>query len=298
MAKLLQIVKAVTFSIGGLDQPVVTNYQLGIIIFSLYISKKYDGQKLRIRKPYPDSSDFNRIIGGLQNNGVLKHFKGLSSVYSITGKNISSEDEIVCSVDPFSYISHLSAMSHHGITDRVPKIIFIASPSPKSWREFANEKMKKDLRENLLIYNENYLPKLIRVKMEKVGKKVVNRFSCLHLGAYKNIKNKRIRVSTIGRTFLDMIKRPDLCAGIYHVIEIYKEYAERYLELIIDEIDRHGSKIDTVRAGYILEELCGLKHNAFDRWLKNVQRGGSRKLDPTEEYSSNYSERWCLSINI
>ena len=298
MSKLLQIVKAVTFSVGDLDQPVVTNYQLGVMLFSLYISRIYNGQKLRIQKSYPDSSDFNRIINELQNNGVLKPFKGLSSVYSIIGKDISSEEEIVCSVDPFSYISHLSAMLHHGITDRVPKIIFISSPSPKTWRKFAHEKMEKDLKDNLLIYDHNYLPKLIRVKMEKVGKRVVNRFSSLHLGAYKNIKNKRIRVSTIGRTFLDMIKRPDLCAGVYHVIEIYKEFAERYLELIVDEIDRHGSKIDTVRAGYILEELCGLKHDAFDRWLKNVQRGGSRKLDPTAEYSSNYSERWCLSINI
>ena len=298
MSKLLPISKAVTFSLGDLGQPVITKYQLGVIIFNLYILGKYNGKKLRIRKSYPDSSDFNRIINDLKNNGVLKDFKGLSAVYSIIGKDTSSEEEIICSVDPFSYISHLSAMSYHGITDRVPKIVFISSPSPKNWKEFALERMKKDLKDNLSIYNDNYFPKLIRVNMERVGKRVVNRFSSIHLGAYKNIRNKTIRVSTIGRTFLDMIKRPDFCAGIYHVVEIYKEFAERYLELIVNEIDRHGNKIDTVRAGYILEELCGLKHDIFDRWLQNVQRGGSRRLDPTEDYSSNYSERWCLSINI
>jgi len=298
MPKLLPIPKAVTFSIGDLDQPVITKYQLGVIIFNLYFFGKYNGQKLRIRKTQPNLNDFNRIINELLNNGVLKQFRGLSTVYSIIGKDISSEEEIVCSVDPFAYISHLSAMSYHGITDRIPKIVFISSPAPKRWRTFALEKMKKDLKDNLVVYNNNLLPKLIRVKMERVGKRVVSRFSSIHLGAYKTIKKKTIRLSTIGRTFLDMIKRPDLCAGIYHVIDIYKEFSERYLDLIADDIDRHGNKIDKVRAGYILEEICGLKHDFFDRWLQYVQRGGSRKLDPTEDYNSDYSERWCLSINI
>jgi len=298
MPKLLPIPKAITFSIGGLEQPVITNYQLGVIIFNLYHLRKFNGQKLRIRKTQPDLNDFNRIIGKLLNNGVLKQIRGLSTVYSIIGKDISSEEEIVCTVDPFAYISHLSAMSYHGITDRIPKIVFISSPSPKKWREFALEKMKKDLKDNFFVYNDNFLPKLIRVNMGRVGKRVVSRFSSIHLGAFKKIKKRAIRVSTIGRTFLDMIKRPDLCAGIYHVIDIYKEFAERYLDLIVDEIDRNGNKIDIVRAGHILEEICDLKHDAFDRWTQNVERGGSRKLDPTEEYSSNYSYRWCLSINI
>jgi predicted transcriptional regulator of viral defense system len=89
-----------------------------------------------------------------------------------------------------------------------------------------------------------------------------------------------------------------MCGGIRHVIDIYRQYVERYSDLIIDEVERHGNKIDKVRAGYLLEELCGLESETIEGWQQYVQRGGSRKLDPFEEYSPKYSKRWWLSLNI
>ena len=147
-------------------------------------------------------------------------------------------------------------------------------------------------------YLESNFPRLNRININKINKVGVVRYSSDHLGAFKTIKNRKMRVSTIGRTFLDMLRRPDLCGGIYHVMDVFKEHTNNYLSLIIDEIDQHGKQIDKVRAGYILEELCKIHDERIEAWLQFVQRGGSRKLDSTEEYSSEYSERWCLSINI
>jgi predicted transcriptional regulator of viral defense system len=177
-------------------------------------------------------------------------------------------------------------------------MIFVSSPASRKWSQFAQKLMKKDLGEDFNIYRVNKLPRLQRIKFNKINKQVINRYSSVHSGAFKSIKGKSLRVSTIGRTFLDMLRRSDLCGGIHHVIEIFKEFGPQYLGLIVDEIDRHGKQIDKVRAGYILEEVCGQKNKTIDGWIKFVQRGGSRKLDPTEEYSHIYSERWCLSINI
>lgn len=95
-----------------------------------------------------------------------------------------------------------------------------------------------------------------------------------------------------------MIRRPDLCGGIRHVIEVYKGHASTYLTLITAEIDAHGAPIDKIRAGYILEEMCSLSDPVVAGWQRYVQRGGSRKLDAASEYSPHYSARWCLSINI
>jgi predicted transcriptional regulator of viral defense system len=112
------------------------------------------------------------------------------------------------------------------------------------------------------------------------------------------VQGKPRRVATIGRTFLDMLREPDLCGGIYHVLDIFAEQAPRYLRLIVDEIDRHGTKIDKVRAGYVLAERLNLTHPAFAVWQTCAQRGGSRKLDAQADYSPRFSETWCLSINI
>ncbi|MDI6796976.1 MAG: hypothetical protein QMD09_08525 [Desulfatibacillaceae bacterium] len=297
--KNLPISTAVTLSLGDLKTPVVTQYHLARIIFGLYMTKSYRGQPLRLQKDIPSRSDFNRVLKEIIGAGIISSVSGFPalSVFNILGRH-PSEEEIACSVDPFAYISHLSAMAYHGLTDRIPKTIFISSPAPPAWREFAKKQMEKDFRDYLTAYYENGFPKLARISMNKIGRKNINRFASLHTGAFKRIENDALRVSTIGRTFLDMIRTPDLCGGIYHVIDVFKEYSSRYLELIVSEIDRHGRPIDKIRAGYVLEELCNLSHPKIDGWVAFVQRGGSRKLDPNEEYSPVYSEKWCLSINI
>ena len=95
-----------------------------------------------------------------------------------------------------------------------------------------------------------------------------------------------------------MVREPIRCGGIRHVIDVYKNHGPQYKNLIIDELDQHGNKIEKVRVGYLLEEICKLKDERIERWLSFVERGGSRKLDPAAEYRPVYSERWCLSINV
>jgi predicted transcriptional regulator of viral defense system len=107
-----------------------------------------------------------------------------------------------------------------------------------------------------------------------------------------------LRVATLGRVFLDMLREPRLCGGIQHVVDIYRQEASRHLKLIVDEVDRHGQPIDKVRAGFVLAEVCRLQSPVIDGWDRFAQRGGSRKLDAESEYAPIYSERWQLSINV
>jgi predicted transcriptional regulator of viral defense system len=297
----MKISKAITLTIGELEQPVVTSYQLGVILFNLYKVKSYKGEAIAsLQKLYPDSGTYNRKINQLQEEGILTSYKGFpdKSVFSLLGRSHDSVEDIVCTVDPFCYVSHLSAMEYHGLTNRVPSKLFISSPAPKLWKGYARAKMEKDLKGDLGIYNQNNMPELKRTRFEKIDRREIHRFSSVHWGAYKNIKGRMMRVSTIGRTFLDMLKNPELCGGINHVLEVFEEHAESYQQLIIDEVGQHGGPIDKVRAGYILDERLKLEFNEKKDWLKSVQRGGSRKLDASSEYEPVWSEKWCLSLNV
>src|SRR3546814_17754380 len=102
-------------------------------------------------------------------------------------------------------------------------------------------------------------------------------------GAFKTIKSPHIRVATVGRTFLEMLREPEHCGGIQHVVDTYKDYAARYLPLITEELERHGTAIEKVRAGYLLDEVCHLQHPTMTAWIKHAQRGGSRMLDPRSD---------------
>jgi len=299
----MEIRTALALEIGRLNQPVVISYQLGRLIFQFYITKTYKGENLdRLKKDYPNRSDYSRLVRELLEAGVLQEKKTVPNpeVFTVLGKDRSSSREVACCVDPFAYVSHLSAMEWHGLTDRIPKMLFISSPAPRDWKNFALKKMEKDLgrSEHYVSYLDSGLPRLRRLSLPKAAGKTVHRHASLHTGAFTSIKDRPLRVSTIGRTFLDMIKEPDLCGGIYHVLNVYQEYAERYLQLIVDEIDRHGSKIDKVRAGYVLEERLSMSHEIIKKWVKFAQRGGSRKLYANSEYSPKFSEKWCLSLNI
>jgi len=300
MAKTLPLSTAITLSIGSSLSPVITRYEFSRTTYLLYIAGRYKEQKIRALKGLPSTAMLSRQLKGLLEHGILSEERQFphKAVFSILGKHDADPAEVVCSIDPFAYISHSTAMEYHGLTDRFAKILFVSSPSPKKWREFARSRMEKDLGDHFDRFLQEGFPQLTRIKIDKIDGQPVNCYSSVHLGAFKKIQGSMLRVATIGRTFLDMLKKPDLCGGIYHVIDCYKEHSQTYLQLIIDEISQHGSKIDKIRAGYILEEICGLQDQGIDTWQQFVQRGGSMKLDHTAEYSPIFSKRWCLSINI
>lgn len=296
----MEVNTALTLELGSLNHSVVTHYQLGVILFKLYQTKSYQGQPLtRIEKGIPASLDLKRLTDQLIRNGVLQVYSGFSGkVFKLLGKQPTAL-EVACTLDPFAYMSHLSAMEYHGLTKRLPSTLLLSSPAPIEWQKFAQERMKKDLgKDGLKAYQTAKLPTLIRPRFEKIERQAVKFYSSLHLGAFLVIRDRAYRVSTVGRTFLDMLREPDLCGGIYHVLEVFEAHAPTYLRLITDEIEQHGTKIDQARAGYILDERCGLKSPTLDRWQAAVERGGSRKLYAKGEYSSRFSEKWCLSLNI
>ncbi len=296
----MDFAKAMTLSLGGLTGPVFTRYQLGLVLHGLYAKKSYQGEAIEgIEQEVGEFQEFKRSLKELETRGILRPFPGLSlSAYSLLTRKEITPEEVACTVDPFCYVSHLSAMAHHGLTNRIPTKLFVSSPKATDWRKHAEAQMQKDLGNGFDAYRENGMPLLTRIKMEKLRKTQIHRFDATHLGAYKNVRDKPLRVSTMGRTFLDMLRNPELCGGIHHVLEVYEESAKTYQRLIVDEIDRHGAPIDKVRAGYILSEKLLIQDEVVESWVKFAQRGGSRKLDAAGEYIAEWSDKWCLSLNV
>lgn len=282
------IIRPIQERLGSWERPVVTGYELGV----LTTTQTAD---------HPTSLPlYKEVVQALSAFGLVstaKDFK-TGTVFQLFGRNKPQAMEIACSVDPFAYVSHLSAMEYHGLTDRFPKILYLSTPPDKEWKQLASARMSKDLKGLLESYLSAKLPSLKFQKLDRIDGTRTELVRRSHRGAFKTIKSPSIRVAMVGRTFLDMLREPDLCGGMLHVVDCYREYANRYLKLIIEEIDKHGTSIERSRAGYLLETVCGLSNPLIDTWASEVQRGGSRKLDPQAEYSPFFSERWALSINV
>lgn len=214
-------------------------------------------------------------------------------------------EEAICSLDPFVYVSHLSAMAWHSLTDRIPKTLYLTRPAANLWRSLADARLEAQLGDLLPLYLNAKMPRYQKIELARLKKRALHFWSSSRLdqawhAAFKNVEGGSLRVATVGRCFLDMVREPELCGGIHHVMEVYEEHASTYASQIISTLNAHGNKLEQARAGYLLERADPTleEHEVLNRWAAGASRGGSRKLDPSGDYSDHYSERWALSINV
>jgi len=279
--------------------PVISNYRIAVELLQLITQEEYAGRRLIHPRRPVDRRMFYEARSNLVKRGALLTDRGLpNTILRFPGTKGSDAGEQMCAIDPFGYIGYLSAMAFHGLTNRLPKILFFITPEASLWGQMAAEKMKRDLGllEDAFIQAE--LPVLRHSKIDKLETATVEEIRTKNPGGWRVASGGAIRVTTLARTFLDMLQRPDLSGGIRHVIEVFEENAKPHLTSIISELNSSGAKIDRVRAGYILEEYCGIRDSRIDNWVVDAARGGSRKLDAQAEYSPKFSEKWCLSINV
>lgn len=298
--KVLTLFTSIVSTLEKQFQPVITDYDLSLLILKICHGKKTHMNVLNKSPDLTTRKTLNAILNGLLEFNILtshKDFTGIS-VYSIVQKSQSDVNSIGCAVDPFLYISHLTAMGLYGMSNTACNEIYITDPLPDKWSELAEKKMLEDKKLFQETSFKNALPPLLKPKFTKIGDKKVIRFINKSYGQFNPIKNSNVRLSPLGRTFYDMVNKPDYCGNMHHVLDVFKEFGPQYCDLIIEEIDKYATPIEKVRAGYILEEFCGIKNRIIESWTAYCQRGGSRKLDPTQKYKPVFSERWCLSINL
>lgn len=272
------------------ERPVVTAYELSILLCATQPGADA-AIALALYKAVVDRLNSFHLIS------PAKDYKP-GAVFHLFGRPKPTALEVACAVDPFACVSHLSAMEFHGLTDRFSKILYLTTPPDKEWREQAQERMARDLGQHMAVHRAARLPMLRYLGLERVEGVRVELMRRSSRGAFKASRSSYIRVAMVGRVFLDMVREPDNCGGMQHVVEAYREYGLQYLSLILEEIDRRGKPIEKVRAGYLLETVCRIQHPRIDGWKDFAQRGGSRMLDPQGEYAPRFSETWKLSINV
>jgi len=286
--KLTRAGKRLAAMIEEEGRPVLTRRDLFSLVQKMYREMP---EGLRLRREMPEIDDYRRLCSQLKAALVLAADGDYGSrVWRVASVHDLPSDEIVCIVDPFCHISHLSAMQRWSPTDRVPRALMITRPERRTVRS----------RLKALEKSEHPMPfpaESVR-HPERVRRRPVLLRETRHAGA--SIRNPAgfDRVATYGQTFLDMVSEPELCGGMAHVIEVWREHASERREEIIEAVDGSAISIAKCRAGHILEERVGIEDARIERWRVAARRGGSRRLDPARPFSSNYSGTWMISLNV
>lgn len=293
--KITHAAHALANKLEGGEKPVLRDYQLYFLLKEIY--KKPEGLYLRNKKL--NIATYRRTRNLLVKAQIIIQDQDYPNTYRVLSLPDLSADEITCMVDPFCYISHISAMQRYGLTDRRPEALHITTPSNPLMKSLIQKKMEDDYNCPITEINHNeFLRFTITRHPHNVRKRKIENYSTKNWGAHIPIKGTYSRISTIGQTFLDMLEKPELCGGMSHIIDIWKEHAENYIQDIIFSINDAPKTIQKVRAGYILDEIIGMDSPDIKEWIKYAQRGGSRVLDPSKPFINQYSEKWMISINV
>lgn len=273
-------------------KPVITPFGFFRMIWRMY--RESSGKRLYLRSTSPNRDDYNRLRSLLRDANVIGSDGDYGSrvMRVLSVPDLPAED-IVCLVDPTCYVSHLSSMQKWGLTDRSPVALMLTRPDRKT----AAQQILAFRTETLAEDEVSPFPLPIVGHPTRVRSRDVRVRESKTAGASLQVRGTEVRLATIGQTFLDMLQQPTLCGGMSHVLDVWAEYAETYLEDIVAAVDTAASGLVKSRAGYILEERQGLHHPCLERWKEFGRRGGSRKLDPARNFAPTYSEAWMISLN-
>lgn len=252
-------------------------------------------RQLYLRRKAPTLDDYNRLKLMLREADVIGTDRdyGRRGVIRVMAVPDLPAEDIICLVDSTCYVSHLSAMQRWGLTDRRSDALMLTRPDRKTVTAQLRIRIAKSLGED----EEKHFLKIVR-HPKRVRDRPVRIYESKAAGTSIQSRGSEARLSTIGQTFLDMLQEPVLCGGMAHILDIWEEHAETYLDEVVTAVDTATSGLVKSRAGYILEERLGLQRPDIERWKAFRQRGSSRKLDPAKPFAPTYSETWMISLNV
>lgn len=191
------------------------------------------------------------------------------------------EFEIALSLVPHGAISHWSAMHHHGMTDQMPRKVFVLVPTDKP----VPQSRGKERCEGSGIQVGGTFYRFIRVKPERF-------FGTEKVWAGET----RVTITDPERTLLDGLMMPQYCgdfAEVLHAFEI------RGGSLNLDRIVEYALRLDAAtakRLGWVLEHQ-GFGSDRLDSLVK-VPIKGYRTLDPTGPRKGPCNNHWMIQENL
>ena len=304
---LSSVSEAAAITLLDRGQPVVTGYDLFLLVWDIYTFPEKYPVKIRKRISAPGYDQFNRVIHELARERRIRAdidfdrtntLSTKSQVFRVSEISDLPAEDIVCFVDPFCYISFMSALQRYGLTVRQTKSLTMASPASSTWAKLRDAKLLGDYGFIPSSTNLDYYRRLEHIELpDKIRGRKIETHRIKYEYETQRAEDSSYRIIKLGDLFIQTLVFPDLCGGINHVLEVWEENCDTYLDEIVLAIDKFHMPIVKVRAGYIISERLGIENDTVASWKAFAQRGGSRKLDPNAEYGSTWSEDWMIATN-
>jgi len=209
--------------------------------------------------------------------------KGLYALSAtVPGVSSAHEFEIGMALVSPAAVSHWSALHYHGLTEQVPRSVFLlttAGASVPQSRAASRGANRHGIRIGATVYQ------FVRVKPERF------------FGTEKVwVDEARVTVTDPERTLLDGLMKPRYCgdfAEVFHAFEVRGD------ALDLDRIIGYALRLDAAtpkRLGWVLERQGVIAGHLEP--LAKVSIKGYRPLDPTGPRQGPCNRRWMIQENL
>jgi len=168
------------------------------------------------------------------------------------------------------YIGFWSALNYHGLSDQIPKSVFIAT---------------KKAKKSLTILNTEFV--FVQLSDERF------------IGIEKiEIEDQKVNISNVNKNIVDCLDHPEHSGGIE---EVARAIYFNHKELNFKKIKEYALKMKNMtilkRVGFILEKVGLLEE--YMEILKEVKlTKGYSKFDTISKKKGKYNEKWKLLVNV
>ncbi|MBI3292777.1 MAG: type IV toxin-antitoxin system AbiEi family antitoxin domain-containing protein [Elusimicrobia bacterium] len=216
---------------------------------------------------------------------VVRLRKGLYSLSSsVPGVSPLHEFEVGMALVHPAAISHWSALHHHGLTEQLPRRVFVLTTTGISIpRLIGTKKNKRKSDKGYPAGGTIY--QFVQVKPERF------------FGIEETwVGETRIKMTDPERTLLDGLMMPRYCGDFAEVLHAFQV---RGPELDLDKIIRYSLKLDAAtgkRLGWILEQQ-GIGLSRLQP-LRAIPSKGYRVLDTIGPHRGPCNRRWMIQENL
>ncbi|RZK26405.1 MAG: hypothetical protein EOO43_02905 [Flavobacterium sp.] len=246
---------------------------------------------------YPDKF-INQLINKANFKEVEVAFEGLGSktVYTINEPAIT---EIAASLFLKSYLSHYSAVNILGLTEQIPKTVYITQEQSKkplasieiSRRSLTQESIDAAFKKPQRVSDIRALLNGYELVLLK-GKNTSN------AGVRSIGEGGAVRITDVERTLIDIAVRPSYSGGVFEALKAYR-IANQLGNVSINKLLGYLNKMDFIypyhqAIGFYLERAGGYKESQIQKFrdikkeLKFYLAYDMREMD--------YSEEWKLFV--
>ena len=236
--------------------------------------------KAIVHKLNLNTANVSRLISRLIKEGWLESIKkGVYKLTPSTGISPIHEFEIAMHLVKPAMISFYSAFYQHGLTEQLPRIVYISTLKESSAPQKGLFKKKAGFNFHGIEYQ------IIQVKKDKF------------YGGEKAWRGEsHFIVGDLERTLLEGFAMPQYCGGFPEVMYGLEQSLEKLnLERLVSYAKRWDIAVCR-RVGWALEQL-GVE-NEQTLSLAQIESSGYRRLDPSREPKGKYSSKWRLQINL